>query len=232
MLFYGYCIVISDCGLIIQAIVARLIGAEIELVGFFVGPVVARFRVAGIPIEWKAVPFPGGYVKMRGQEDDEDPAEPVCVDMPAQELGMRWVDLGRLTRVLIHATGCYVSIIIAMACLGPSHGLSSVYHGFHQILIGAVSPLPVRNALVRSMFDLLRNHPFPVAFGVIAAKNAAFNLIPLPPLSGGAIIIEVFRTRRKTYDRISEYAAFVGVIGSLLLALLWSFSIIRVLIRG
>ncbi|MHC5537808.1 site-2 protease family protein [Singulisphaera rosea] len=229
LLFYVFCILVSDLGLIVQAIVARLIGAEIESVGFCMGPVAARFRVGGIPFEWRAVPFPGGSVKLRGEEEDEARAEPTSLDMPSHELGTRWVDLGRWSRILIIATGCYASVVIAMVCLGPLHGLTSVYHGFRQILIGAVSPMPVRDSLVRSMFDLLRNQPFPVAFGVIAAKNAAFNLMPLPPLSGGGILFELFRTRSSIYQRIWEYSAFVGVVGSLLLSVLWGVSIVRVL---
>jgi hypothetical protein len=102
--------------------------------------------------------------------------------------GVPFSDLGRFARALVYAAGCLATFGLAVLLLGMSEAAASLGRGFGQFLGGAIAPLGEGAKNLQSSINLLRSASFPGALGVIAAKVAAFNLIPLPSLNGFHIL--------------------------------------------
>lgn len=57
--------------------------------------------------------------------------------------------------------------------------------------------------------------------GVLAVKEAAFNLLPVPPLNGGAMVTYLAFWKKHPPEWASIAVAYVGVLGSLTLMGYW-----------
>jgi membrane-associated protease RseP (regulator of RpoE activity) len=60
-----------------------------------------------------------------------------------------------------------------------------------------------------------------MALGVLAVKMAAANLLPLPPLNGGAIILTLLGWRKRLPEKAEIAATYVGLLASMILAGYW-----------
>ena len=83
-----------------------------------------------------------------------------------------------------------VQVAIAMACLGAAEGFRQFLHGF--ALPFEISALPGR---IERFVELLRNGEMLRAWGLISAKLAAINLLPMPSLAGGQFLLLRWRER-------------------------------------
>ncbi|AEI68527.1 hypothetical protein [Corallococcus macrosporus] len=113
-----------------------------------------------------------------------------------------------------------VQVAIAMACLGPSEGLRHFVSGF--ALPFEPSLLPGR---VERFLALLQDGDLLRAWGLMSAKLAALNLLPLPALAGGTFLLLPWR---KGYP---VWAGLLGVLG-LLAAVPWALYVLYLVIRA
>jgi len=164
------------------------------------------------------MPFGGSYVQFRVKDGDD--------------FRPGLYELHRLRRVLLFVSGDLVLVAIALVCVGPMGGLRSFWHGYGQVVRGGFALVMVGEPLVRSLFGLVRVSPAWAILGIVAAKMAAFNLLPLPPLTGGQILWNLVDWRGPLADRFHVVLAWVGIVTTLILYFGWLYAIVQVLIEG
>lgn len=186
---------------------ARLAREPVREAGLFVGPRLFGARVLGVSLRVGLVPL-GGWVALRRELRDLPTARAVflAVAGPLALLG-----LGALT-------------------LGVSQAAAEVGRGFGQVFLGALSPQAFGASALLALHDLATRDGF-APLGVIAAKLAAFNLLPLPGLNGAVLLDRVTRRLplpQAARERVSTLG--LGVLGLLLLG--WALALALAVINS
>jgi membrane-associated protease RseP (regulator of RpoE activity) len=191
------------------------LGVTPVTISYGIGPVILRGRRILI----KALPL-SGYVKFK--ELDDLPLDPADTRnaFDTQTPGVQ---------LLIAASGCIALLLIALAA-AQFAGLRAFAAGFVQIIAGALAPMGHAQTLLAQAWQAVAGLPFLMVLGLVAAKLAAFNLLPLPALNGGFIAATV--GRRIGLARLWPAAltqllllAFIAVIAS------WAFALVLYVAR-
>jgi membrane-associated protease RseP (regulator of RpoE activity) len=157
----------------VMALLGRLLGIAIREVSFGLGPTLLAVGV----LRLRVLPL-GGAVDF-----DDFESQP------------------RAVRVLLPLAGVASLAVVAFA-LHPS-ALSSMAHGFAQIVAGALGPTSHAQQLIggAARVGMLGFVPL---LGMLAAKLAAFNLMPLPAMNGGAALLALLDPRPREMPRWKE----------------------------
>jgi hypothetical protein len=123
-------------------------------------------------------PIPTGSVTILGRTADELVSDP-----------RDWRQLGLGKRLAILFAPWV--LVVAIGCLGPRHAATSFAHGVTQLLL-VLDLTP----LVRRFVALAAVNPVWVTVGLLFAKSAALNLLPVPGLAGGGLVLELMPRRR------------------------------------
>jgi membrane-associated protease RseP (regulator of RpoE activity) len=215
----------------VMALVGWRVGATVEEVSFFYGPTLFRFRYRGVSYRVGAIPT-GGFVKFKGEREKNKDSEQILFAADMEPAGFR--DLHPLKQMLISASGCAALLALAALCIGPWASSRSLGRGFVQAIPFAPwTPawVPGGKELVGRFIALLQQGPFRVALGVLAAKFAAVNLLPLPPLNGGTILMSMLGWRKGLPENVSIAMTYVGLCVVLTLLLYWILQIGTVLLQ-
>lgn len=142
-------------------------------------PRVLRLKAGGGEVRLGLLPL-GASVSLLGRA----PADPA--DGPGN-----WRGLSLVRRLIVLLGPWVATVAVAVLCLGPTRALGSMARALPQLLfVLDLTPL------IRGFLGVLRGDPWPVTLGVVLAKLAAFNLLPLPTLAGGAALHEIWSMRR------------------------------------
>jgi membrane-associated protease RseP (regulator of RpoE activity) len=204
-----------------MAVVGWRLGATVKEVSLFFSPVVIRFRYRGVNYQLGILPL-GGSVRFKDDQDKPKGSEELLFAADMEVPGLS--DLHPLKRAAIPAAGCAALIVLGALCLGPWASVRSLGRGFLQLMPAAPwTPawVPGGRALANRFVSLFRGGPFRVALGVLAAKQAAFNLLPLPPLNGGVIVISLAGWKKRLPEMAEIMANYVGIFFAILLTGYW-----------
>jgi hypothetical protein len=125
-------------------------------------------------------PFPNGGVSILGCLQDGPISDP-----------RDWRNLTLTRRLLVLVLPWLLGLMIAVACLGPGRALTSVIHGLYQlVLVLDLTPL------VRRMLAIVAVSPLHVTAGVMFAKAAAVDLVPLFGFEAGGWLREISSSTR------------------------------------
>ena len=165
-------------------VIAGLLGgAPIEKIEIFTGPKLAAVHFRGVPLSLGLLPT-GGSVAFTGMAYSAEEAE----EKSFRRLPLAW-------RLAIIASGPVAVLLLASVCIGPMEAGHSLINGFYQFVTGAFAPLSQGQALLKKALHLFHTQTFVVVLGVVSAKIAAGNLLPVPPMNGGQLLMELFRGR-------------------------------------
>jgi len=156
-----------------MAVVGSALGAQLLSVAFGAGPTLwrtPRFHLLALPI--------GGAVRFLHSVDD-----PVPEGAEHRALDRRPL-LAQLATLL---SGCAVLLALAVGLLGAG-GIAAFLALPAQLFGGAISPFGDAQALLHQAALGVQAAPFSAVLGVVAAKVAALNLLPLQLLNGGAAL--------------------------------------------
>ena len=153
---------------------------------------------------------------MRYQTDETDPDR--------FELLPAW------KRLFIDGSGVGGLMLLACVCLGPTRAIRSIEKGFEQIVMGFTTPGFART-MVGQLYALIEPGSTPLVLGIIAAKVAAINLIPLPPLDGGKVLFELLLGEKWMPSKVYGFVAIVGLTASMLIILLWGYTFVMKAVR-
>lgn len=171
-----------------MAALGRWCGITVRAISLGFGP---RLLSLGI-FHLHAVPL-GGSVQFKDTRE-----EGVPLDKPPGYFDDAFNHKPRAVQVLIPLAGVAALIAVALV-LRQGAAMPSLVHGFAQFLTGALDPLATGRQLVGGARDFAGQHAFLPLLGVLAAKLAAVNLLPLPLLNGGqALLTLVTRDLRET----------------------------------
>jgi membrane-associated protease RseP (regulator of RpoE activity) len=163
---------------------------------------VIRFQAAGVKVQLGLLPF-NGFVEIAGLavgDVDRDPGS--------------WSRLGLGRRLAVLAGPWLVTFALAVLCLGPARALTSSARAVPQmVLVLDTTPL------VRAFLGVLAAEPFPIALGVVCAKTAAFNLLPLGTLAGGRLIHEIVQALRSSGQAAEDKPSVLGFAASMIFLL-------------
>jgi len=109
-------------------------------------------------------------------------------------------------------------LVVAGVCLRVDVAMSAFGSGFSQIILGAIAPFERGAPLVAGFFDQV-NESLLVGGGLFAAKFAAFNLLPIPPLTGGRLLTEIPRNHLK--GAVWMWCNVLGAVVSFMIMLCW-----------
>lgn len=196
-----------------------LLGGTLKQVSLGFGPTVRRFRVRGAEVLLKLLPL-GGYVQF--WRSDDDPAAPPGV--------VHFDRLPGYRRALAQLAGP-LALLAAAAAFARSSPWIPAVNGARDLLRGALSPASTGADLVAEAVLAVRATP-PCAFlGLLFAKLAAWNLLPLPSLNGGAALLDLTVPSGERGNRARAIAAAAGVVVSLAAFVAWIVAIVTWLRR-
>lgn len=162
-------------------LIGAVSGGRIERIGLFFGPPLLSTTINTVEVKIGGIPT-GGYVAFEGMD----------LDVPREH--SRYRQLPLFSRLLVSVGGPLALVAVSCLLLGGDRGWSSFTSGFPQIILGSIAPLTTGQKLLSQYFALLRGANFFV-LGLMMAKMAAFNLLPVPTLNGGAFLLELFGSR-------------------------------------
>ncbi|WNG60476.1 hypothetical protein F0U59_41565 [Archangium gephyra] len=168
--------VISLVSGVVMALVCWSVGASLSELRFHVGPPLLSFRIRGVKWSFGFLNF-GASVTF----------EPLGIRRDGTD-NNSFLQLPLFLRLIVHTSTIAGMLLLAVACLSPARGLAAFTSGFEQV----VNVLLAQQRVV-AFFALLRTEGFWPALGVLSAKLAALNLLPLPPLTGYMMLREFWR---------------------------------------
>jgi membrane-associated protease RseP (regulator of RpoE activity) len=160
------------------ALCATAFGVVIREVSVGLGP--TAFNIGRLT--FRAVPF-GGSVRFKDSREEALEASDMRGALDGRSV---------LAQIVIGLSGCIALLLLAVICL-QAEGVRAFFDGFGQIVIGALSPLGKAQELLAQAQQRLVGLSFLAVLGLVAAKLAAFNLMPLPGANGGFVIATIAR---------------------------------------
>lgn len=173
-------------------------GIKINKIQFFYGKEIVK-------IDSKVIPFVLGWIPTGGS-----------VSYDAE----KFKELFLLKRLTIHLSGPAIVLISTIAFTNFNIAISSFFEGFNQIITGTFSPLEKGSYFLSYYFQLLSSESYSLSFAIFASKFTSFNLLPLPSLTGGDTILEVFSSF--TNEKIIFSLKQIGLFLCLIFISIWS----------
>lgn len=183
-------IAVHTAGFVIAGYAAKL---RIQRIAFLYGGAILRFRVGEtwVAIGW--IPL-GGSVKFAGFGEQRDP-------FPPSDVKKTWTDLPPIVRTAIVLSGSLLLLSLSCVLIGPRSALENGGELPKQCVEAASGGYP---RMLRIFYEYVDASGVWLVVGIVSAKFAAFNLLPLPPLNGGQALLEWLPTQtdRPTLQRV------------------------------
>ncbi len=195
LLAHGICVAVF---LVATIAAGRSFRIPIQEASLFNGPALLRFQIGGVTYRLNILPL-GSSVEFA----------PECESAPLSK------------RLVLIFSGAVALFLLAGGCLSFETAGDMTLRGFGQIVAGAVRPLSEGRDLWQSMAEFIGSSPFAILLGATAAKECAFNLLPIPPLSGGYALLAVADSASPLSDRFRFRAMFAGLLVFFALMLGW-----------
>lgn len=193
-----------------MAFVGVKVGGTLRLVRLGFGPEIFRFTVRGSDVG--IGPFPlGGYVQFWQSTDEKERKEGVS----------NFDELSGPRRAAAELAGP-ISLFVASCLLTLSFAWAPLLSGFSDYVGGALAPRTRGAALLGEAIAAVRDSsPIPL-LGLVCAKVAAYNLLPIPALNGGAAILHLlFRGESRAKASLIVSGLLVTMAATVSWAIAW-----------
>lgn len=204
LLAHTLTIFIFNVGSVVTGI---LLKQKIEEFNLFTGPSLLQFQLFGVPVHIRPLPL-GGSVKFA-----ED----------------QFKSLGILSTTLMCLSGPLMIGLAAVAFMPFGETIAMIQSGFLQILWGTVDPFGKAQEYLGQAWSYLNSVPFSHQLTAICAKNLAFNLLPIPGLSGGAVFYNILNKTLILSEKTQIRITTVGLLMLLLIMTSWGIALITFL---
>lgn len=123
-------------------------------------------------------------------------------------------------RLVCHFSSSIIAMGIACTCLSPSQVWHHFVTGFHHIVIGTWAPIDKATDYLEQWHRIAEISTID-GFGILAAKMAAFSLLPL----GGGVITQIFADLATTLgsERMQKFSLYNAVL-TIMITVLWIFA--------
>lgn len=180
-----------------------LVGVPIEKISIFFGPHIKQIVIGNTIFELNIIPL-GGSVKFSDAFWEVHP----------------------IKQIFITICGCLALVILAMIVFGTSEGFYKFIRGFFQIISGAFSPRSVGAQLLLTLYEFLKANSFAAYLGLFASKFAAANLLPIPVLNGGEIILMLLNWIKPMPVKSRDLHKQIGFVLVLIIYICWIVALI------
>ena len=191
-----------------MALAGWLVGAEIQDINIGFGPRMFKFDIGTVHFKINYIPT-GGSVRF----------------------GDSFRDIHPVKRVFISVAGCLSLVCLASISFGISETFSKFLNGVSQIVLGAISPRTVGSELLYGLSIFLKENTIFACFALIATKLAAGNMIPIPILNGGDIVVTLIDWIKPIPFKLREYLNQFGLLVVLTLMFSWFSAIFFFILR-
>lgn len=157
----------------VLALVGTSLGITLRELSYGFGPVIARWG----RVQLKAFPL-GGAVRFKDTRAE---------DLESWERDGTFDRQPTLVQLVVMLSGSIALLTVAFAIM-HTEAFPAFKEGFGQAVSGAFSPLTRAQELLADASAAISRLSFFSLLALVAVKMAAFNLLPLPPLNGGALI--------------------------------------------
>jgi membrane-associated protease RseP (regulator of RpoE activity) len=191
--------IIHSIGSVLACMTLRV---PVEKVIIFYGKPLATMKTPLCPIVIGCLPY-GGSVAFDVNDFDK------------RSLFVRW---------MVVLSGPLAMLLFAAVLLKGSVAISEFGSGFFQIVSGTIEPLQRGTPLAGAFFGRA-SESLVVGAGLLAAKFAAFNLLPIPPLAGGRLLTELPGVGRKV--SMSQWFTLLGAALSFVIMGCWLVALVN-----
>jgi membrane-associated protease RseP (regulator of RpoE activity) len=133
------------------------------------------------------------------------------------------------TRWIVVLAGPLAVFLSAAICLGVDGAVAHFFYAYHQLFRGTAAPLSYGRELVAAFFSETARSIF-VGYGILAAKLAALNMLPVPPMAGGRLLTEL--TEKRGTGKLAEYITCLFAICFLPVIVCWFVALVSFLRHG
>jgi membrane-associated protease RseP (regulator of RpoE activity) len=186
-MFLAAMLIVTTIHVGFMGLAGRACGAAVEEVGIGYGPTLLTVRLGATELALRPVPL-GGYARFA-----EYGGEAPSID-----------ELPLIARCAVAVSGCVALLAVAWL-LGGSDAL---YAGWRALVAIGNIPFAPGEALSEPTLraaQFVALAPFPAIIARAAAVVATINLLPVPPLNGGQILVWLFEAAgmpRETSDTL------------------------------
>jgi membrane-associated protease RseP (regulator of RpoE activity) len=180
--FIAAIVLLAALHIAVMAALGRCLGIAVRRVSLGFGPVLLSLGV----FELRLLPI-AGSVAFKDTRTEE-----VSDDLPAGYFDDAFNHKPRAIQVLLPLAGA-ASLAGVALLLHPSSALASIGHGFVQIVAAGLSPLGTAQRLIEGARAFAAQQGFVPLVGMVAAKLAALNLLPLPAMNGGQALLALLK---------------------------------------
>lgn len=192
----GIAVALSIVHVTAMALAAHAVGARVEEVQIFLGPAMV-VRKERPTIRLGALPL-GMWMRCLGQLETDPQTEPGSYHALAP-----W------RRVVVLVAGNLLLLAVAALVAGPADALASFVRAPVQLASLLVDPTHA----VETLRDFVAQPIAMALVGTLAAKMAAWNLLPLHGLNGAAILRELVpRSARARFDGVLAVVSMLVVL--------------------
>ena len=193
--------VVGNLGTVVACLSA---GIKIEKVALGIGAPIFTLKTRVFPIIIGCVPT-GGYV----QQDMEQYRK--------RSLRVRW---------LIVLSGPIAVLVSAALCLGFGGAAAHFVSAYPQFAKGTLHPLTYGRDLFVMFFVKAQINPV-AAYGILAAKVIALNMLPFPVATGGRLLSEAVENRENS--KAAKYLSHLATAIALPLFVSWTIAFVSFL---
>jgi membrane-associated protease RseP (regulator of RpoE activity) len=130
----------------------------------------------------------------------------------------------RLVRAFIHLAGPLAIFVLGVLLIGD-RAIGSLERAFAQIVAGTLAPDSVGVEHITRLHERFEQAGWMTALGIVSVKTAAFNLLPLPLIGGGAALIELLGPAPAREEKWRERLNAAGIVALLLVMACWCWAI-------
>jgi membrane-associated protease RseP (regulator of RpoE activity) len=176
----------------------------VERIGILFGKPVAVLQTRLCPVAIGWVPY-GGYVRFDNEEFARRPL---------------------LTRWLVMCSAPLATLISACVFLRYDVAALHFTEAYIQIIQGTLAPFEHGVPLIRAFFAKATQSGL-AGYGILAAKSAAFSLLPIPSLPGGRLLTEIPDARENSV--LGRVVTIIGLCMAALISVSWSIAFVSYL---
>jgi membrane-associated protease RseP (regulator of RpoE activity) len=195
---------IHNLGTVFACLCSRV---RVEKIAIFYGSPLVTFQSRLCPVLVGCIPT-GGYISLDMEQ------------FPKRSLFTRW---------LVVLAGPLAVLLTAVICLGITDATAHFASAFSQIVKGALAPVSHGKELIGLFFSQAQQSAI-LGYGILAAKCAALNMLPITAMPGGRLLTEL--TAKRENSVLAKVLNIVGLLCAFPLFLSWTIALVSFFRHG
>lgn len=165
-----------------------LFKVPVQRVDLFFGGAVVRFAIGNVAVRIGSIPV-GGSVSLEGIGNEKELLHP--------QFKPTFGHLPRPARIFTFASGTVVLFAVATCLVGVPKAIHYATVSVSNLIGGALSPSGHAQTVLQDANQILATQGFVTFLAFVFVGFGVGNLMPIPPLNGGAILSDLLTVKDK-----------------------------------